>query len=97
MLFQLVCVGWLLFRAATIGQAWEMFRLAVTDFRMTPFARMVAESMVFYAVPLLVYEYWVEKRQDLTALDPSQIGKPRATAYSYAVLMLIFFPAPKRP
>jgi len=93
LLFQLVCVGWLLFRAATIEQAWGMFRLAVTDFRITPFARMIAESMVFYAVPLLVYEYWVEKRRDITALVRAD-WKPRAAAYSYAMLMLIFFPAP---
>jgi D-alanyl-lipoteichoic acid acyltransferase DltB (MBOAT superfamily) len=90
-LFNLVCVGWLLFRAETIGQAWEMLVRAVTDSRVTPLARAIFGSMAFYGLPLLAYEYWVERRRRLTALV--QVGWPwRAAVYSYAMLMLIFFP-----
>jgi D-alanyl-lipoteichoic acid acyltransferase DltB (MBOAT superfamily) len=93
LLFQLVCVGWLLFRAATISQAWLMFARIGTDFTVTPLARVIAQSMVFYAVPLLLFEAWVERRQDLDALVRGRWGW-RAAVYAYCSMMLVFFPPP---
>jgi alginate O-acetyltransferase complex protein AlgI len=90
-LFNLVCVGWLLFRAATFDQAWQMLVRSVTDTRVTPLARVIFESIVFYGLPLLAFEYWVERRRQLTVLV--QVAWPwRAAVYSYAMTMLIFFP-----
>ena len=93
LLFQLVCIGWLLFRADSISQAWLMLGRIGADFTFTPLARVIVESLVFYAVPLLVFEAWVERRQDLDALVRGRWGW-RAAIYSYWAMMLIFFPPP---
>jgi D-alanyl-lipoteichoic acid acyltransferase DltB (MBOAT superfamily) len=93
LLFQLVCVGWLLFRAGSIDQAWGMAVRIATNFEITPLARVIGETMLFYAGPLLAYEAWVERRQRLDAL----VRGPwvwRAAFYAYCVLMLILFPPP---
>ena len=92
-MFQLVCVGWLLFRADTISQAWLMLGRIGTDFAVTPLARVIFESMLFYAVPLLIFEAWVERRQDLDVLVRGRWGL-RAAVYSYCLMMMIFFPPP---
>lgn len=93
LLFNLVCVGWLLFRASTIQQAWQMLVRTLTNAEVTPLARVILESIAFYAGPLLAYEYWVERKKDLTALVRTH-WTARTAAYSYATLMLIFFPSP---
>jgi alginate O-acetyltransferase complex protein AlgI len=91
LVFNLVCVGWLLFRADSMGQAWGMLRLMATNFQVTPLARSILESIAFYALPLLAFEYWVERRRDMLQLV-KQPWFERAAVYSYCALMLIFFP-----
>jgi D-alanyl-lipoteichoic acid acyltransferase DltB (MBOAT superfamily) len=93
LLFQLVGVGWLLFRANTVGQAWGMLARATTDLTVTPLARVILESMIFYVAPLFLYEFWVERKGDLTALVRSP-WRARAAVYAYGLSMLMFFPAP---
>jgi alginate O-acetyltransferase complex protein AlgI len=91
--FQLVCIGWLLFRAQSIGQAWSMLHAIATDFRITGTAVSMTALIVFYTLPLMIYEYWVEFRDEMTAIlncDPSI----RAAIYAYCAFMLIIFPAP---
>ncbi len=95
LMFNLACVGWLLFRAQSLTQAGHMMSLMLTNFQVTPLARTIFESLLFYAAPLMVYEYWVERREDLAGL----VAQPwvwRAAAYSYCLLMLIFFPSPSK-
>jgi len=92
-LFQLVAVGWLLFRASSIGQAWGMAVRAATNFEVTPLARLIGEIMLFYAGPIIAFEAWVEWRQRLDALVRGRWGW-RAAFYTYCVLMLILFPPP---
>jgi alginate O-acetyltransferase complex protein AlgI len=90
-LFQLVCIGWLLFRADSMTQASQMLARIATNYDVTPLARVIGESMIFYAAPLLLFEAWLERNGDFVALLREGWSR-RAVVYSYCVLMLVFFP-----
>jgi len=92
-MFNLACFGWLLFRAQTITQAWEMCRLIFTDFRITPFAVAGLGMILFFAGPLVAFEIWLHRSGDLMKLTKvSWIW--RSLVYSYCVSMMFFFPPP---
>ncbi len=90
-MFHLVCLGWLLFRAESITQVWAMLAQVFTNFRLTDLSLYILVSAAFYAGPLMLYEYWVERGGDLTRI----LARPwaaRAALYSYLVLMMWYFP-----
>ena len=91
--FHLVCIGWLLFRSQTISQAWEMFARIFTDFRMTDFAQSGFAMILFYAGPLIAYEMWLERKDDIFNLTRVN-WLARAAVYSYWSIMLCFYPPP---
>lgn len=92
-MFHLVCLGWLLFRAESIAQVGVMLSRIVMDFHWTPFVSSAFAMILFFAGPLVFYEFWLERRQDLLTLI--RVGwRARAFAYSYCALMLLFFPPP---
>jgi D-alanyl-lipoteichoic acid acyltransferase DltB (MBOAT superfamily) len=93
LMFHLVCLGWLLFRAESMAQVWGMLSRMATDFRMTPLASSALAMIAFYAGPLVLYELWLERKQDLLRLTGTR-WPVRAAAYSYCALMLWFFPPP---
>jgi D-alanyl-lipoteichoic acid acyltransferase DltB (MBOAT superfamily) len=91
LMFHLICLGWLLFRAESMAQVWGMLGRMATDFRLTPLAASALSMIVFYAGPLVLYEFWLERKQDLLRL--TEVRWPvRAAVYSYCALMLWFFP-----
>jgi len=92
-MFQLVCFGWLLFRADSIGQVWAIMGRIVHDFHWTSFASSAFTMILFFAGPLMIYEFWLERRQDLLSLVRID-WRARAVVYSYCSLMLLFFPPP---
>jgi D-alanyl-lipoteichoic acid acyltransferase DltB (MBOAT superfamily) len=91
--FHLVCFGWLLFRAGSLTQVWSMLERIASDIRATPFAVSGLAMIAFYAGPLMVYEFWVERKA-----DPLRLVRinwlARGVVYSYCALMLWFFPPP---
>lgn len=89
-MFNLVCITWLLFRAHDITQAWQMFQNIVMNFHVTALGVTSLALIVFYTGPLMVYEYWLEQCGDLGRLLRCR-WPVRAVAYSYAILMLILF------
>ena len=92
-MFHCVCLGWLFFRAESIHQAGMMLGKFGGSWRMTEFALFTFGSMAFYVLPLIAFEWWVEKKDDLLAL--TKCAWPiRAAVYVYMVLMLFFFPSP---
>ncbi|HJR07925.1 MAG TPA: MBOAT family O-acyltransferase [Pyrinomonadaceae bacterium] len=93
LMFHLVCLGWLLFRAESAGQAWSMLGRMFTDFRVTSFAVSCLALVVFYAAPLMIYEFWLDRRNDLLELTRVR-WLTRGLAYTYCALMLWFFPPP---
>jgi len=92
-MFHLVCLGWLLFRADSLTQAWSMLSLMLTDFRVTTFAVSCLAMIGFYAAPLMIYELWLDRSDDLLELMRVQ-WLTRGLAYTYCALMLWFFPPP---
>lgn len=94
LMFHLLCFGWLLFRAESLHQVGAFLYLIATDWRITPIAVSISGLIVFYALPLFLYELWADViRKSLTGL--TQAAWPaRAAVYSYAVIMLIVFSPP---
>src|SRR5690606_20634460 len=88
-MFHLVCVSWLLFRAESIGQAFQMAVTAVSDFSFTPLAIGALGTLAFFVVPLMLYEVWVERKGDLEAVLKTS-WLTRGIIYAYLVLMMIF-------
>jgi D-alanyl-lipoteichoic acid acyltransferase DltB (MBOAT superfamily) len=93
LMFHLICLGWLLFRADSLTQAWQMLARIGTDFRWTPLASSSFAMILFFAGPLMAYEFWLEKRQDLLSLTKVN-WRWRGLVYSYCALMLWVFPPP---
>jgi alginate O-acetyltransferase complex protein AlgI len=92
-MFHLVCVGWLLFRADSIGHAWQMLLRIAADPRPTDLTVYALTLIAFYVVPLVFLEGWLEWKKDPWRL--LRLPWPvRAGAYSYlAVMLLLFHPA----
>ena len=88
--FHLVCLGWLLFRAESIGQAWGMLTLMVTNHQVTAFTEYGFGLILFYVLPLMMYELWLSVRNDLDRLV-KVFWPVRAAVYSYMALMIVFF------
>lgn len=92
-MFHLVLLGWLFFRAENINQAIEFMGVLSSSFEVTELALGFASIIAFYVFPLILYEFWVE-RNGLMALT----GKParvQAAFYLYILTMLLFFPSPQ--
>ena len=91
-MFQLVCVGWLLFRAESIEQVWQMGVQLLTNFQITPLVTSSVAMIIFYVLPLVMYEIWLERQGNLLALLRTRWWV-RGMVYGYCILMLWFFPA----
>ena len=94
-MFLLACIGWLFFRAESLGQVGAMASRLLVDASLTPFALGALSTIAFFVVPLLVYEIWLDGQADVDAV----VQGPwllRAVVYAYFVFMLVFFPAPTR-
>ena len=93
--FHLVCLGWLFFRAASVADAVEMLRSFGNPWQLSNMALTIAGLLAFYLTPLILFEWWIEKRGDLLAL--TKVKWPlRAAAYAGIILMLLYFAAPIR-
>ncbi|MDP1798329.1 MAG: MBOAT family protein, partial [Planctomycetaceae bacterium] len=93
LMFHLVCLGWLLFRADSITQATAMLGQLATTVGMTPLATTILGTMVLCVLPLLLYEAWVEwcgEAQSLLQIH----WLPRGLTYSYVAMMCLFVPPP---
>lgn len=91
--FHLVCLGWLLFRAETVEQAWSMLTLLVTDTTVTSTVVAGMGLILFYCGPLIAYETAMELTEERTRLTNAAWWF-RGLAYSYCVSMMLFFPPP---
>lgn len=94
--FHLVCLTWLFFRSQSIEQAWEMLlQVFGPEWGWNPMATGFASLMLFFLLPLVIYEGWVERRGDLLALAKVPWFW-RALGYGFIIGMLLFFGAPER-
>lgn len=93
--FHLVCVGWLFFRAESIGQALEMLAAAFTRVEVTPGIGLgsAAAALLGYSFPLLAVQglQW-QRRDSLAVLKIPAV--PRAGVYLALFYLLWLFGAP---
>ncbi|MCY2925154.1 MAG: hypothetical protein NT031_06890 [Planctomycetota bacterium] len=90
LMFHLVCLGSLLFRADTFTQAAQMGVKIFTDLHATRVSTFGLGMIAFFALPLLALEALQERRGDIHWL-PRTNWLLRAGAYAYAVYMMILF------
>jgi hypothetical protein len=91
--FQVVCVTWLFFRAESVGQAVAFLVSLGSGLVATDLTDLGFPLLFFFALPMLLYELWVERRGDLFAI----LAVPRAVRalfYIGIILYLVWFPAP---
>lgn len=89
--FHLICVSWLLFRAESMTQAWHMFMRVTSNFEINDFTLYTFAMILFFAGPLMILEYWIEKSGDLLKVVNSNWAI-RSLIYSYFVVMIWVFP-----
>jgi len=92
--FHLVCFGWLLFRANSMTQVWEMLYNLFSNFSITSFSIAGLGMIVFYAGPLILYELWLHQKGQ--SFQPTRTHWAFNTlATSYCLIMLVVFAAPE--
>ncbi|MBL4884229.1 MAG: MBOAT family protein [Planctomycetaceae bacterium] len=92
-MFHLICISWLLFRADTMTQAWGMFSIVMTNFTFTPLVSTMAGMLLFCAGPLIAFEAWLEFRgKNFSLFDVHWSW--RSFVYSHALMMCFCFPPP---
>lgn len=90
-MFHLVCIGWVFFRADSFGQAIGLLAALGNGFAITDFSQYAATLIAFLALPLLVYEWCVFRSGDILAALKRPAWQ-RVTGYGYLLLMLLIFP-----
>jgi D-alanyl-lipoteichoic acid acyltransferase DltB (MBOAT superfamily) len=88
--FNLVAIGWLLFRSETISQASLMFFRAMTDFTMTHLFWFCLVNGAFFILPMMALEMLISTSKDLLWL-PKQKWVIQSLVYSIVGLSLIVF------
>ena len=91
LMFHFICASWLIFRADSVHQIFDMFRALFFNFHGSGFALYAFSMLVFFTAPLILFELWLERSGDLLKLIKVN-WKYRAFAYTYLVFMLIVFP-----
>jgi ethanolamine transporter EutH len=64
-LFNLIAIGWLLFRSDSILQAFHMLCRGLTDFGGTDLFYYCLVSGMVYILPTLLFEAWIFRSEDL--------------------------------
>jgi len=92
-MFHLTCLAWLLFRANDMDQVFTyIVKIFEFDTSLSVFFMGSISLMVFYVLPLMVYEVWMDKKGLMALLE--QKSMVQAMFYCYILLMLLFFPSP---
>jgi alginate O-acetyltransferase complex protein AlgI len=91
LMFALVCIGWIFFRAHSLDQALGMIGTLFTAYQPTEFGLYGIGMMLFLAAPLLVYEWFVYRANDMLVLF-SRPAWQRYLVYLYLVLMIAVMP-----
>jgi alginate O-acetyltransferase complex protein AlgI len=89
-MFHLICIGWLVFRAETVAQAWRMLRAAFTSVRVDPLDPALYLTLAVTGGVLLIVQLaqaWTRE-----ALVGFKLPAPlRAVAYAAVLLGIIIF------
>ncbi|MEM1230330.1 MAG: MBOAT family O-acyltransferase [Pseudomonadota bacterium] len=94
--FQFVCYGWMLFRAESFDQIVQMTSVLFSSrYEVTDFAIFALQQILLLTLPLLLFEAWIERRQDRLAL--LKVSAPKLAAfYGYVVINLLLWVPPAK-
>lgn len=90
--FQLICLGWLIFRAQNLEQIYQMLQGLISNFRIVPGIRLRIDSLYFLffslsVVLVQIMQFW---KNDLLVIHKS--NKLMRISFCYAIfLMIIIF------
>ncbi len=87
-MFHLVCVGWLFFRASSMGQAGEMWTRIFTGFAWDARAGDMLLALIVFCLPLWLVQVLQVKTGDLEAA-PQLSLLPRVALYATMILMFL--------
>lgn len=91
--FHLVCISYVFFRADSLAQVWTLVSSVVHSWQWTSFCSFGYGYLLFFALPLVAYEWWTERERDILVLT-SKPWAYRAVAYALIVIMMLFFAPP---
>ncbi len=92
LMFHLICLGWLFFRADSIASIGKLLGILVTEFRITAFAGSALCSIVFFCAPLFLLEVWTRGEKELGKIWNGHWSL-QSGLYSYVLLMIVVFHA----
>lgn len=90
LMFHFICISWLLFRAESMTQVWDMLVQLTTNFHFTEFTGYAVGMIAFFAGPLLILEYLIDKSDDLLYVIHDNWSL-RGGIYSYILMMMLVF------
>ena len=88
--FHLTCIGWLFFRADSLSQVWSIAQQVFSTQAITSFSISGGCYLAWFVVPMVGFEFWLERKQDLLAVLQSH-WVFRSLVYGYLVWMIIIF------
>jgi D-alanyl-lipoteichoic acid acyltransferase DltB (MBOAT superfamily) len=91
--FQLVCLGWLIFRAKSLEQVVAMLSSLASPWSHTLLSQSMIGMLLFYVAPLLFFERWSGGASQSPRLL-HQHWSVRAVTYALALHLILFFSAP---
>ena len=89
-MFHFVCISWLLFRADSMTQVWDMLNRIILHFYFTEFSWYALGMILFFAGPLLILEYLIERSGNMLYLIKTN-WLVRGGIYSYFAIMIVVF------
>lgn len=92
MMFALVCIGWIFFRAQSLAHALGMISALGNGVAQTSFTIYAAAMLTFLAGPLMMYEWRVYRNDDMEFILKRPTWQ-QTIVYGYAMGMLLVFPA----
>ena len=90
-MFHLVAFGWLMFNAHSMTQVGQLLSRLVSALHWSPLATWITAQVVFFGVPMLLYEFWLHRKNDDILALTKVHWIPRAMWYAYMALMLLYF------
>ena len=92
LMFNLVCFGWLLFRADSFSTVVEMLNRLVTDFQITSVAVSAFATLAVYVGLLAVVEFVLNREGGVRGFMRTPLPA-RAAFYAYVAIAIVIFPA----
>ena len=91
-MFHLVCLGWLIFRAKSVHQIGSFLRRIVLDFRVDVTEAHLLWPVVFFGSILFVYDAWLRNADDPRTRPGWNRGLGPVAVTALVILALVFWP-----